>query len=77
MIINKSIYHQRISNKFNLTLIQKPLSVLISIGYILQAPEGLRIPSMIVNVIAIIATLISALFLKKFKKNDNLKCRKG
>ena len=69
MIINKSIYHRRISNKFNLTLIQKPLSVLISIGYILQAPEGLRIPSMIVNVIAIIATLIfTALLFKKFKK---------
>ncbi|MBE6496590.1 MAG: carbon starvation protein A [Methanobrevibacter thaueri] len=41
---------------------------LIAIGYILQAPEGLRLPSMIANVISVIITAIIAwAFIKKYK----------
>ena len=41
---------------------------LIAIGYILQSPEGLRMPSMIANVISVIATaVITVLFIKKYK----------
>ena len=41
---------------------------LIAFGYILQAPEGLRLPSMTANVISVIATVIIAIvFLKKYR----------
>lgn len=44
---------------------------LIAFGYILQAPEGLMLPSMIANVISIIATMVIAiLFLKKYRKTS-------
>lgn len=42
---------------------------LIAFGYILQAPEGLRLPSMTANVISVIATAVIAIvFIKKYKK---------
>ena len=42
---------------------------LIAFGYILQAPEGLRLPSMTANVISVIATaVIAIIFIKKYKK---------
>ena len=41
---------------------------LIAFAYILQAPEGLRLPAMIANIISVIATVvITAIFVKKFK----------
>jgi carbon starvation protein CstA len=41
---------------------------LIAFGYILQAPEGLRLPAMIANILSVIATvIIMAIFLKKYK----------
>ena len=44
---------------------------IIALGYILQAPEGLMLPSMIANVISIIATVVIAiLFLKKYRKTS-------
>ena len=45
---------------------------LIAFGYILQAPEGLGLPSMTANVISVIATAITAaVFLKKSKQHFN------
>ena len=45
---------------------------LIALGYIMQAPEGLGLPSMIANVISIIATaVIAILFIKKYKKTSH------
>ena len=42
---------------------------LIAFGYILQAPEGLMLPSMTANVISVIATaVIAIIFIKKYKK---------
>ncbi|WP_405267583.1 carbon starvation protein A [Methanobrevibacter sp.] len=41
---------------------------LIAFGYILQAPEGLGLPSMISNIISVISTVvITAIFLKKYR----------
>lgn len=41
---------------------------LIAFAYILQAPEGLNLPSMIANIISIIATaIITITFIKKYK----------
>ena len=41
---------------------------LIAFAYILQAPEGLRLPAMIANIISVIATVvITAIFVKKCK----------
>ena len=56
-----------------LTLIPAMACTIIAIGYILQAPEGLRFPSMIANVIAIIATAtITIIFLKKYKMESEV-----
>lgn len=60
-----------IQNKkhYIVTLVPAIVCTLITFGYILQAPEGLRLPSMIANVISIIATaIITIIFLKKYKK---------
>ena len=52
-----------------ITLAPAVICLLITFGYILQAHEGLRLPSMAANVISIIATIImTAIFLKKVKK---------
>lgn len=41
---------------------------LIAFAYILQAPEGLRLPAMLSNVISVIATVITTtIFLKKYR----------
>ena len=60
-----------IQNKehYIITLLPAVACSLITFGYILQASEGLGLPSMTANMIAIIATaIITILFLKKFKK---------
>lgn len=60
-----------IQNKkhYIVTLVPAMICTLITFGYILQAPEGLRLPSTIANVISIIATaIITIIFLKKYKK---------
>ena len=45
---------------------------IIALGYILQAPEGLMLSSMIANAISIIATaVIAILFLKKYRKTSS------
>ena len=54
-----------------IALLPAIVCTLIAFGYILQAPEGLRLPSMIANVISVIATvIISIIFLKKYKVNN-------
>ena len=64
-----------IQNKkhYIVTLAPAIVCTLITFGYILQAPEGLRLPSMTANVISVIATaIITAVFLKKFRKSEDL-----
>ena len=63
-----SVYLIKNEKSYIIALIPAIFCTLIAFGYILQAPEGLRMPSMIANVISIIATAITtALFLKKYK----------
>lgn len=63
-----SVYLIKNEKSYIIALIPAIFCTLIAFGYILQAPEGLRLPSMIANVISIIATAITtALFLKKYK----------
>ena len=60
-----------IQNKkhYIVALLPAIVCTLIAFGYILQAPEGLRLPSMTANVISIIATAAIAIaFIKKYKK---------
>ncbi|MBE6499180.1 MAG: carbon starvation protein A [Methanobrevibacter thaueri] len=53
--------------QYLITLIPALICTLISIGYILQSPEGLRLPSMTANIISIILTvIIGVIFIKKF-----------
>lgn len=59
-----------IQNKkhYIVALLPAIVCTLIAFGYILQAPEGLRLPSMTANVISVIATVIIAIvFLKKYR----------
>ena len=50
------------------TLAPAIICTLIAFAYILQAPEGLNLPSMIANMISIIATIIiTAIFIRKYK----------
>ncbi len=64
-----AVYLMRKEKQYIIALAPAVVCTLIAFGYILQAPEGLRLPSMIANVISVIATVITtAVFLKKFKK---------
>ena len=59
-----------IQNKkhYIVTLVPAIVCTLITFGYILQAPEGLSLPSMIANIISVIATaIITIIFIKKYK----------
>ena len=63
-----SAYLIKKEEKYIIALIPAMICTLIAFAYILQAPEGLRLPSMIANIISIIATAITTIiFLKKFK----------
>ena len=53
--------------QYLITFIPTIICTLIAFAYILQAPEGLRLPSMIANVISVIATaVIAIIFVKKY-----------
>ncbi|WP_407377797.1 carbon starvation protein A [Methanobrevibacter sp.] len=63
-----SVYLIRNEKPYIITLLPAMVCTLIAFGYILQAPEGLRLPSMIANVISIIITAFTTvIFLKKYK----------
>ena len=69
VLFTASAYLVEKNKPYILTLAPAIVCTLIAFGYILQAPEGLRLPSMIANVISVIATVIlTAIFLKKIKK---------
>ncbi len=65
-----TVYLIKKEKKYIITLAPAIICTLIAFGYILQAPEGLRLPSMVANMIAVIGTLIvTAVFLKKYRLN--------
>ena len=69
VLLSATVYLMQKKKPYIITLAPAIVCTLITFGYILQAEEGLRLPSMTANIISIIATIIlTALFLKKFKK---------
>ena len=63
-----SAYLIKKEEKYIIALIPAMICTLIAFAYILQAPEGLGLPSMIANIISIIATAITTIiFIKKYK----------
>ena len=63
-----SVYLIKKQEFYIVTLVPAIVCTLIAFAYILQAPEGLNLPSMTANVISIVATLIIAVvFIKKYR----------
>ncbi len=63
-----SAYLMKNEKHYIIALAPAVVCTLIAFAYILQAPEGLRLPSMIANMISVIATaIITAIFVKKCK----------
>ena len=68
VLFSASVYLIKKEKQYLITLAPAVVCTLIALGYILQAPEGLRLPAMIANIISVIATvIITAVFLKKYK----------
>ena len=63
-----SAYLMKKKNQYIIALVPAVVCTLIAFAYILQAPEGLRLPAMIANIISVIATvIITAIFLRKYR----------
>ncbi|MBR0472929.1 MAG: carbon starvation protein A [Methanosphaera sp.] len=63
-----TVYLIKKEKPYILTLLPAVVCTLIAFAYILQAPEGLSLPSMTANIISVIATVITTvLFIKKYK----------
>ena len=68
VLFSASAYLMKKEKQYIIALAPAVVCTLITFAYILQAPEGLRLPSMIANIISVIATVvITAIFVKKFK----------
>ena len=64
-----SAYLMKKKKQYIIALAPAAVCTLIAVGYILQAPEGLNLPQIISNIIAVIATvIITAVFVKRYKK---------
>ena len=63
-----SVYLIQTDKPYIVALIPAIFCTFVAFGYILQSPEGLRLPSMTANLISVIATVItSAIFIRKFR----------
>ena len=69
MLYVASAYLIKEEKNFIIALAPAIVCTLIAFGYILQAPEGLRLPSMIANIISVIATAVIAAIFLKMKRN--------
>ena len=66
ILLSATAYLIKKEKNYIVTLVPAIVCILITFGYILQAPEGLRLPSMTANIISVIATAITTIiFLKK------------
>ena len=64
-----TVYLIKKEKHYIVTFVPSIICTLISFAYILQAPEGLQLPSMIANIISIIATaVVTIVFIKKYRK---------
>lgn len=69
VLLSGTAYLMKKGKPYIITLIPAIICIFITFGYILQAPEGLRLSPMIANTISVIATVIvTAIFLKKYKE---------
>lgn len=69
ILLAATVYLIQRNKPYIFTLVPAIACALISFAYILQSPDGLGLPAMISNVIAIVATVVSTvLFLKKCNK---------
>ena len=68
VLFSATAYLMKKEKQYIITLAPAVVCTLIAFAYILQAPEGLRLPAMAANIISVIATLITtAIFLRKCK----------
>ena len=68
VLFSASAYMMKKEKQYIITLAPAVVCTLIAIAYILQAPEGLKLPAMIANIISVIGTLIiTAIFIKRCK----------
>ncbi len=73
VLFSASAYLMKKEKQYIIALAPAVVCTLITFAYILQAPEGLRLPSMIANIISVIATVvITAIFVKKFNRANQL-----
>ena len=76
VLLSGTAYLMRKKKPYIVTFAPAVLCVLITLGYILQAPEGFRLEPFIANAISIVATvIISVIFILKYRKkaqNDEL-----
>ena len=64
-----AVYLIKKEKPYIIALIPAIVCTLIGFAYILQAPEGLRLPSMAANILSVIATAaVIIIFLKKYKQ---------
>ena len=69
VLFTATVYLIKKEKQYIITLAPSIICTLISFGYILQASEGLGLPSMTANAVSVVATaIITIVFLKKFKK---------
>ena len=69
VLLSATAYLMKKEREYIVTLVPAIVCIFITFGYILQAPEGLRLSPMIANAISVIGTVVvTAIFLKKFKK---------
>ena len=67
LLYTATVYLIKKEKQYLVTLAPAIVCTLITYAYILQAPEGLGMPSMTANILSIIATAITAIiFIKKF-----------
>lgn len=70
VLLSGTVYLMKKEKPYIISLAPAILCIFITFGYILQAPEGLRMSSMIANIISIIATIIvTAIFIKRYKSD--------
>jgi len=69
VLFTATVYLIKKEQQYLITFIPTLFCTLLSFGYILQAPEGLSLPSMTANIISIILTaVVGVVFLKKYKR---------
>ena len=74
VLLSATVYLIEKKKHYIITFLPAIVCTFIAIGYILQAPEGLRLPSNIANIITLIATAVIVIYFEKkyrFNKNES------